>query len=200
MSESDNTDLDDHDSHNEDQLWNKESLKNYMLNALNLLKFSYSTPSETPSVLLTDVIYQIPNKHDKDSHTTDFESWKTVFAAGRLAQPEKIQQSRHQIGEEKDSIIKEKIEVVMKTQQELEFFHQKQLSSESKTHQDLDIHLLEDLFKQAEIDHLRSHAQMNSWFKIEKKNPAVKEQQVLDCMWVYVYKFMKKEMLAKCKT
>ncbi len=81
----------------------------------------------------------------------------------------------------------------------MKFFHQKQLLSESKTHQDLDIHSLRDLFKQTEIDHLRSHAQMNFWFKIEKKNSAVKEQQVLDYMWVYIYKFMKKEMLAKCK-
>ena len=79
-------------------------------------------------------------------------------------------------------------------------FHWKQLLSESKTHQDLDTHSLEDLFKQIKIDHLRSHAQMNSWFKIEKKNSAVKEQQVLDCMWVYIYKFIKKRMLAKCKT
>ena len=46
--------------------------------------------------------------------------------------------------------------------QELESFHQKQLSSESKTHQDLVSHLLEDLFKQIEIDHFRSHAHMNS--------------------------------------
>ncbi len=114
MSESDNTDPDDHDSHDEDQLWNKESLKNYTLNALNLLKFSYSTSSETLSVLLINVIYQILNKHDKDSHTMNFEPWKTVFAAERLAQSEKIQQSQHQIEEEKDSIIKEKIEVVMK--------------------------------------------------------------------------------------
>ena len=41
---------------------------------------------------------------------------------------------------------------------------------------------------------------MNSWSEIEKKNSAIKEQQILDCMWIYVYKFTKKEMLAKCKT
>src|SRR5205809_4236756 len=48
ISESDNTDSDDHNSHNSDknQLENEESLKNYMLNTLNLLKFSYSTFSE----------------------------------------------------------------------------------------------------------------------------------------------------------
>src|SRR5436190_17325984 len=41
---------------------------------------------------------------------------------------------------------------------------------------------------------------MEFWIKIEKKNSTAKEQQVLDCMWVYVYKFTKKRMLAKCKT
>ena len=118
--DSDDQDLDSHDSH-ENQLWNKESLKNYTLNVLNLLKFSYSTFSEILSVLLTDVIYQILNKDDEDSHTTDFESWKTVFAAERLAQLKKILQTQYQIEEVKDSIIKDSIikknvELAMKIQ------------------------------------------------------------------------------------
>ena len=41
---------------------------------------------------------------------------------------------------------------------------------------------------------------MNFWSEIERKNFMIKEQQILDCMWVYVYKFMKKKMLTKCKT
>src|SRR6266513_916072 len=78
MSESDNTDLNDHDlnSHDSDenQLWNEESLKNYMLNVMNLLKSSYSTFLKTSSVLLIIIIYQISNKNYKNSHNTDFES------------------------------------------------------------------------------------------------------------------------------
>ena len=183
MSESDNTNSNDYDlnSHNSDenQLWNKELLKNYTLNIMNLLKSSYFTSSETLSVLLIVIIYQISNKNNKDSYNTDFESWKTIFTAERLVQLEKIQQSCHQIEEvKKSSIIKEKIEVVMKTQQELKSFHQKQLLSESKTHQDLEAHLLKDLFKQVKIDHLRSHAHMNSWSELEKKNPMTKNHQV----------------------
>ena len=92
ISKSDNTDSDDHDSYNyEDQLWNKKSLKNYMLNMLNLLKFSYSTSSEISSALLIDIIYWVLNKHNEDSHNMNFESWKTVFTAERLVQSEKIQ-------------------------------------------------------------------------------------------------------------
>ena len=75
-----------------------------------------------------------------------------------------------------------KVKVIMKTSQELKSFHQKQLSSESKTHKDLETHSFRDLFKQAEIDHLRSHVHMNSWSELEKKNSTVKEQQILDCM------------------
>ena len=183
MSESDNTDSNDHNSHSSDenQLWNEKLLKNYMLNVLNLLKFSYSTFLKILLILLITVIYQVSNEHDKDSYNTDFEFWKTVFTAGRLVQSEKIQQSCCQI-KEKDSIIKEKIELVMKIQQELKLFHWKQLSSESKSYWDLEIHSLENLFKQTEINHFRSHAQINFWSEIEKKNSIVKKQQVLDCM------------------
>ncbi len=95
MSESDNTDLNDHNSHNSDenQLWNEELLKNYMLNMLNLLKFLYFIFLKISLILLIIIIYQIFHKYDKDSHNTDFEFWKTVFTAERLVQSKKIQQS-----------------------------------------------------------------------------------------------------------
>ena len=92
MSESDNIDSDNH-NHNSDenQLWNEESLKNYTLNVLNMLKFSYFTFSEILSVLLIIIIYWISDEHDEDSHNMNFKSWKTVFTAERLVQFEKIQ-------------------------------------------------------------------------------------------------------------
>ncbi len=91
MSESDNIDLNDHNSHNyENQLWNKKSLKNYILNTLNLLKFSYFTFSEILSILLIIITYWIFNEHDKDFHNMNFEFWKAVFVAKRLAQLKKI--------------------------------------------------------------------------------------------------------------
>ena len=99
MSESDNTDLNNHDlnSHNSDenQLWNEESLKNYALNIMNLLKLSYFTSLKILLILFTVIIYWISNKYNEDSHNTNFESWKTVFTAERLVQSEKIQQSYH---------------------------------------------------------------------------------------------------------
>ena len=70
----------------------------------------------------------------------------------------------------------------MKSSQELKSIHQKQLPSESKIHQNLEAHLLEDLFKQAEIDHLRSHAHMNFWSELEKRDSTAKEHQILGYM------------------
>jgi len=94
MSDSDNIDSDDHDfnSHNSDenQLWNEKSFKNYTLNILHLLK-SYFTFSETLSSLLINAIYWVLNKHNKNSHIMNFNSWKTVFTAERLVHSEKIQ-------------------------------------------------------------------------------------------------------------
>ena len=89
------------------------------------MKFSYSISLETLLVLLTNIIYQVSNKHDEDSHIMNFESWKTVFIAERLVQSEKILWIQHQIEEVKESIIKENVEIVMKTQQELKSFHWK---------------------------------------------------------------------------
>jgi len=85
-----------------------------------MLKFSYSTSSETLLALLTDVIYQISAEYDKDSHDSMFESWKTAFVIRRLAQSEKLQalQSWCWIEEIKDSIIKKKVKVVLKDQQD----------------------------------------------------------------------------------
>ena len=118
MSESDNTDSNNHDfdSYNSDenQLWNEELFKNYALNIMNLLKLSYFTFLKTLSVLFTAVIYQISNKHNENFHNTDFESWKTVFTTEKLVQFEKIQQSQCQIKEIKDSIIKKIMKIVMK--------------------------------------------------------------------------------------
>ena len=56
MSDADDNDSDDHDSH-EDQLWNKKSFKKYVLNTLNMLKFSYFISSKISSVLLIIIIY-----------------------------------------------------------------------------------------------------------------------------------------------
>src|SRR5436305_8826202 len=54
------------------------------------------------------------------------------------------------------------------------------------------------LFEQAEEDHLKSYHEMKSWIKVQR-NSIAKKQQVLNCMWVYLYKFNKHGRFLKCK-
>jgi Reverse transcriptase (RNA-dependent DNA polymerase) len=56
------------------------------------------------------------------------------------------------------------------------------------------------LFEKAEEDHLQSHEEMKTWTEINKSDPRAKGQPVLDCKWVYVYKFDKHGRLLKCKS
>ena len=46
---------------------------------------------------------------------------------------------------------------------------------------------MREYFQEAERDHLASHEGMRSWEKV-KKAVLAKGTQILDCMWVYVYK------------
>ncbi|KAI8682578.1 hypothetical protein NCS56_00381000 [Fusarium sp. Ph1] len=54
-------------------------------------------------------------------------------------------------------------------------------------------------FKQAQRDHLESHRQMSSWTEIARCDPRIRNSQILDCMWVFTYKFDKHGYLQKCK-
>ncbi len=60
-------------------------------------------------------------------------------------------------------------------------------------------HPLEEQFRQAERDHLQSHAEMSSWQEITKTQISCQSHEVLDCMWVYVYKTDKHGRFQKCK-
>jgi hypothetical protein len=59
------------------------------------------------------------------------------------------------------------------------------------------LHPFGRLFEEAEVEHLRSHHEMRSW--IEAPSTEAKGHQLLDCMWVYVYKFNKHGFFRKCK-
>lgn len=77
--------------------------------------------------------------------------------------------------------------------------HRSSLPPLPKWHNDLHDHPLGKLFLNAEADHLKSYRDMNSWSEIRAKHPSVVGKQVLDCMWVYVYKFNKHGRFQKCK-
>lgn len=77
--------------------------------------------------------------------------------------------------------------------------HVSNLPSPPSGHSNLDDHLLGEWFKQAERDHLASHAKMGSWKEIPLSPVKRKGEQILDCMWVYTYKLDKHHRLLKCK-
>jgi transposase InsO family protein len=75
--------------------------------------------------------------------------------------------------------------------------YRRELPPLPKTHKDLANHLLGEQFKVAEKDHLSSHRIANTWYEVRKQKAV--EKELLDCMWVYVYKFDKHGRLVKCK-
>jgi hypothetical protein len=50
---------------------------------------------------------------------------------------------------------------------------------------------------QAEQDHLQSHHDMQSWSEVVLETARMR--QILDCMWVYIYKLNNRGELIKCK-
>ncbi|EED13613.1 conserved hypothetical protein [Talaromyces stipitatus ATCC 10500] len=66
-----------------------------------------------------------------------------------------------------------------------------------KSHREVEKHPLGWLFEEAERDHLKSHDPSGSWTTVPIGK--AKGKQILDCMWVYVYKQDKKGRLVKCK-
>ncbi|KAK1920498.1 hypothetical protein P3342_002798 [Pyrenophora teres f. teres] len=77
--------------------------------------------------------------------------------------------------------------------------HRNQLPPLPTCRTKLEDHPMGDMFKEAEQTHLVSHHQMNSWSEIPIKKTKQSGQQILDCMWVYTYKFDKHHRLLKCK-
>ena len=76
--------------------------------------------------------------------------------------------------------------------------HKHKLSSSFKTVQNLKNHWYRKEFMKTQQDHLESHHQMQSFHKTDWKH--AKEQQILHCMWVFIYKTDKHDFLQKCKT
>jgi hypothetical protein len=75
--------------------------------------------------------------------------------------------------------------------------HRRDMPVLPKRHKDLETHPLGDLFREAEKTHLESHKEMHSGREVQREEAAGKE--LLDCMWVYVYKFDKHGWFTKCK-
>ena len=68
-----------------------------------------------------------------------------------------------------------------------------------KWHHELVSYPFSDLFVQAELKHLQTHKEMQSWTEIDQSDLTVQGKQVIQCMWVYTYKFDKHGCFQRCK-
>jgi hypothetical protein len=129
-----------------------------------------------------------------------FSCWRTAFNAGRL-----VARYRTTDGEtvSKARLVRKAIGARGPNSENLSRGgnlappHQRDLPPPPKTHKDLMGHPYEQEFREAEKVHLQSHEELRTWRVMSKDN--ANQRQVLDCMWVYVYKFDKHGRLQKCK-
>ena len=77
--------------------------------------------------------------------------------------------------------------------------HRSELPEPPTCKNKLESHPLCHLWKEAEKSHLNSHKEMNSWSEVPVKPIKLAGHQILDCMWVYTYKFDKHHRFQKCK-
>ncbi|KAF7565077.1 hypothetical protein PtrM4_045110 [Pyrenophora tritici-repentis] len=116
------------------------------------------------------------------------EPWAAAFMAGT-----KAGNVQNLAGERLD---KAKLERMMRNGKKP---HRSQLPPPPQANGLREDHELFYFFKEAEITHLHSHKETRSWSEVPAKTARKTDQQVLDSMWVYTYKFDKHHRFQKCK-
>jgi Reverse transcriptase (RNA-dependent DNA polymerase) len=156
----------------------------------------YPTPSPSPPASMLAVSIRgiqdeipkagIPKAGTFQIHRT--ESWEAAFLAGSRSGT---------AGKVNNKVIsKAQLERLLRKPLAL---HRRDLPPPPTKHSDLEKHPMGHLFEQAEMGHLKSHEIMKSWLEINSRDPKVKGHRVLDCKWVYVYKFDKHSRFLKTK-
>jgi gamma-glutamylcyclotransferase (GGCT)/AIG2-like uncharacterized protein YtfP len=152
----------------------------------------FPTPSPSPpaAALIAHAIRSIGPEAPSQSmeRVKPTNAWQAAFVAGTLA---------GRVGKaNNEAIDKAKLQRLLRLGRAI---HRSDLPAPPIHHRDLNTHIMGELFRQAEETHLKSHRELRSWTEISRRDPRVKGNQVLDCMWVYVYKFKKNGHLLKCK-
>ena len=160
----------------------------------------YPTPPPTPPASMlavsirgiqdTEILRkraEIPQKKGL-SKIPKTEGWKAAFIAG----------SRSGVVGKVGSQVISKAQLERRLRKPLAL-HRRDLPPLPTKHSDLKEHPMGYLFEQAEADHLNSHEKMKSWLEISSRDPRVKGHKVLNCKWVYVYKFDKHSRFLKTK-
>jgi hypothetical protein len=150
----------------------------------------YPTPSPSPPASLLAV--SIRQGHDEvlpqDETIKPSDGWKAAFLAGSQAGV---------VGKVNNKVISKA--QLLRMLRKPRTLHRRDLPPPPLRHADLADHALGHLFEQAELEHLKSHEEMRSWQEISSRDPQAKGHKVLDCKWVYVYKFDKHGRFVKTK-
>ena len=117
------------------------------------------------------------------------DSWQGAFLAGTRASVVKS-------SSEKKRMTRAQAERLLRRPGSI---HRKDLPAPPKHHAEIENHALGRLFEEAEKTHLQSHKEMKSWIELSSRDPQTKGHKILDCKWVYVYKFDKHGRLDKAK-
>ena len=160
----------------------------------------YPTPDNSPSRLgdlMAACFHGDPNPEDKRTEEADIEVLKTAFQAGQLATPLYTRKGRLIDKAQLQRLLQKPRNRDRLGHQEPYKIHRNDLPPPPKWHNDLATHLLEEEFKEAERCHLESNIYMKSWIEVNKGQAL--RNNILDCMWVYVYKCDKHGKLLKCK-
>jgi hypothetical protein len=184
-------------------------------------EITYPTPPESPpAAALMSATIQMPvpalahEEKFEASHVRKITPWEASFLAGardkeigtwegkpfRRSTLQRFIRSKaafQAISMKGNLVASERVKSVIKQGLDLSLLHRNELPPPPKWHHELKHHELGKKFKEAEIEHLKSHKPMATWSKIARKD--ADGAQILDCMWVYVYKFDKHGKLLKCK-
>lgn len=189
---------------------------------------AYLTPEQTPpplGALLAATIrrsaFELEEAQDQQLKARGFapysanpkcDIWRTAFNAGRLVSPlgslngEMVSKARYaravkaarpmaSCPDREDKTDNSRATGPQNGLYKLRGRHRRDLPPPPKTHRDLRIHLLGAEFRAAEKAHLISHQESQTWREVGRAD----QKGIIDCMWVYVYKFDKHGRLVKCK-
>jgi hypothetical protein len=149
----------------------------------------YPTPPSTPPPVA--LLAQLLSGEIQDG--SEIQSSKTVpWAASFLAGTQAGNVGKH----EGDTIDKARMKRLLAKGVKI---HRSQLPPLPTIKSNLDEHPMGELFKEAQRAHLESHKLTKSWTEVPYKAVKATGHQILDCMWVYVYKFNKHHQFTKCK-
>src|SRR6185437_1298165 len=164
----------------------------------------FPTPPETPPAALLAACIQSPENESQPR--TMYQSNVSSKIANFVANPKEhsVWQAAFCAGMHGNAVAKvdgkvyDRAKIRRLLQNPKARIHRKELPPPPTRHNDLETHILGDLFEKAELDHLKSHSEIKLWTEIERSSIS-KKIQILDCIWVYVYKFDKRGRLVKCK-